>query len=1135
MIQLCASATIVGLSSTGLALGRPDSQQPTPSFESNFAPAVERPLPPRPHTSVATQRPPLLLAASPLDDAFETRPNNGPAPMRRPRGLTLDSDSPRLRAAQEAGKRLSALEQDASGGGGGVVDGREISARARPSWVKRLSIVSLSQSSTRSTASPVSPSYSNGSMAFSMDGSSAPMIAGSAPVAPLPPNKLVKRSTSVRTPAGPEIRPSSSSRPTLRRPATSHQRSRTLGSRPAFTDVPPGRTDSVAATCPHRPDPEIRWKQFFSAKGTVAKRRGLSGDPKVITRIVPSEEYHPTLVLANTVTAPTLEMDDTASQAGDSDDARSRPQTPAFVELPPLSPTSISETPAEALASPETGQGADRARRPFSFSGFLGNVPLSRKPHRRRRLSADGFVRASSRLSTATTASTREGSGAMTYDEVDAMPSGAVDSLREVHSSYSSHTGDIADVSFESSRPSSSPAFESRTVSLSNTSNHIPSRVPSQHGYNPPAARPVSHRPASPSSVPIRHSRYSITPSEQASTLVGSDSEARIWSGEESDTDLQSDTVFDSMRTRGTRASSGARGPTIETIFDESPRPLKPKISPLKDLLPKGTFPELDKHSTIQEEESNFSTPVRSVVPDRGTGNGGSPTPAPRSASRFSPDIPSSPPKPVSLGVLEWDNSADDADDGQWSFDEDDSDLWELSSEKTPNTYHATKLSIRRSHPVLTGFDSRPVSTFTAPRPSTDTFERDARSSIFDWSESAVADWSVGNRTPPRPKTVHGKKDAHGRGSRSVGRRVPSGLHARSQSVPVVPDMTGKRDARITNKFGTWGVGSKGVTEDWNDDFDFGDGDDGLGPTGNEKVESPSSMFVPKSIREQQSNVLANIGLLREWGLLIEELKDLRARAATLNILEGPYKNMWQQVEGMIELADQEVDDEPIVPQLSAPSSPGFDADAFDEPRTATPASGRARGRSLLQAAKDSMSHCASPAISVGTKGRRKSILIPTDDIFSCPSPTPKTPQDTPQVMPTTRPRKNSEVVALSVIEALQQRRNADPLSPNSDTPAKKVPFDTGTLKHIVPYVNGLMHQAKSALRETEHLYSSPAHTPTGGNSPLRRFLAADPSDESPSRRSRPRSRMALSDKTFDAKDSELVAKTQQMKLMTVM
>ena len=41
----------------------------------------------------------------------------------------------------------------------------------------------------------------------------------------------------------------------------------------------------------------------------------------------------------------------------------------------------------------------------------------------------------------------------------------------------------------------------------------------------------------------------------------------------------------------------------------------------------------------------------------------------------------------------------------------------------------------------------------------------------------------------------------------------------------MVPDADGKRQSIVTNKFGTWGVGSKGVTEDWDDDFDFNDSD----------------------------------------------------------------------------------------------------------------------------------------------------------------------------------------------------------------------------------------------------------------------------------------------------------------------
>ena len=75
----------------------------------------------------------------------------------------------------------------------------------------------------------------------------------------------------------------------------------------------------------------------------------------------------------------------------------------------------------------------------------------------------------------------------------------------------------------------------------------------------------------------------------------------------------------------------------------------------------------------------------------------------------------------------------------------------------------------------------------------------------------------------------------------------------------------------------------------------------------------------------------------------------------------------------------------------------------------------------------------------------------------------------------TTRPRKDSEAVARSVIEALQTKRVvSDPMALKVAPPVKKVPFDTATLRHIVPYVNGLKRKVKDALRETEGLYSSP-------------------------------------------------------------
>lgn len=109
------------------------------------------------------------------------------------------------------------------------------------------------------------------------------------------------------------------------------------------------------------------------------------------------------------------------------------------------------------------------------------------------------------------------------------------------------------------------------------------------------AAPPTNHTPPSPSVLAqagVRASRDSMAPSEQASTLVGSsDNEVRaVGSADEVADDLRSETLYDSQRTGANRSvSGGARGPRIETIFDESP-PAKVKVTALRDLLPSGTF-----------------------------------------------------------------------------------------------------------------------------------------------------------------------------------------------------------------------------------------------------------------------------------------------------------------------------------------------------------------------------------------------------------------------------------------------------------------------------------------------------------------------------------------------------------------
>lgn len=54
--------------------------------------------------------------------------------------------------------------------------------------------------------------------------------------------------------------------------------------------------------------------------------------------------------------------------------------------------------------------------------------------------------------------------------------------------------------------------------------------------------------------------------------------------------------------------------------------------------------------------------------------------------------------------------------------------------------------------------------------------------------------------------------------------------------------------------------------------------------------------------------------------------------------------------------------------------------------------------------------------------------------------------------------------------------------TPTADAPptpsSKKVPFDTATLRRIVPYVSTLTRQVKDTIRDAEGLYYSPTTSP---------------------------------------------------------
>ncbi|KAI5304685.1 hypothetical protein KEM56_006122 [Ascosphaera pollenicola] len=207
----------------------------------------------------------------------------------------------------------------------------------------------------------------------------------------------------------------------------------------------------------------------------------------------------------------------------------------------------------------------------------------------------------------------------------------------------------------------------------------------------------------------------------------------------------------------------------------------------------------------------------------------------------------------------------------------------------------------------------------------------ETRSSVFDWSEQqhdVSTERDRENGQTIRPKTVHGKQLLlnEPRGSRESLRRNPSSVHLRSKSVPTARNslVTGPSDQSMM-KFATWGLGTKGVSEDWDGDFDFEDDDfeciddDGDLIDADDKIRSPgATMRVPKSIMETQASVHGQFGQVQELTLLVEELKRLIARGNMLDLCEGPSSDLWKEAKAIIHLADFEGEDESIKKEEAA-------------------------------------------------------------------------------------------------------------------------------------------------------------------------------------------------------------------------
>ncbi|KAJ5907953.1 hypothetical protein N7495_000635 [Penicillium taxi] len=311
---------------------------------------------------------------------------------------------------------------------------------------------------------------------------------------------------------------------------------------------------------------------------------------------------------------------------------------------------------------------------------------------------------------------------------------------------------------------------------------------------------------------------------------------------------------------------------------------------------------------------------------------------------------------------------------------------------------------------------------------------------IFDWSEHSHsrADRDLSD-SETRPRTVHGKQNAVNRDSRAACRKVSSTIHLRSQSVPVANDFPVSSERQTPGKFATWKLGMKGVSEDWDSDFDFEDDSEentavqtanGIGPD-----VVPHSMSVPQAILARQASLRGQFGQVQELTLLVEELKRLRHQASVLDILGGPSGELWKEAEGIVNLAtidDEEERRSPLGSQLSPPS--------------------------LVQS-KDSSE---SPEQRRGGQG------------FSSPlRPMSNTPK--PQSV-------------LDILQPGQRPKSAVFTGFTPSQPPQKLPFDTSSLRDLVVRAGVVTRALKEVIRKAEGVDPS-SHDAFPSDPPFRRIF----------------------------------------------
>lgn len=879
------------------------------------------------------------------------------------------------------------------------------------------------------------------SIAFS-HGSSAPILGpffGGAP--PLAPNKLVKRSSSTQQEDLVEVARRRSHRPTLRRPATSHQRSATLHQ----IIVPP--------------EFELTTSRKYSFEQSAA-RETLGGTEKVAEGSSYPRKRSWTLFFTPHESEPS--QSSTPSRAGSlsgghrtSGLKRIRPDRGVSRGVHLVQPRMVSNSPTYSVGPLETNV-QDRQRP--SSRAVLENTE-------RTDTSAENISSRKARKSISMTFSSAGNWVARTSGSIRRPKRGTAESRgttkRHVSAPLLTTDNDAevtADTEFGKQgplrRPGTGRSPGPQSSRQRNVSSPLPPITTMSSTHPEDMLRPSTNAGARPtypsgsSSSSAAMSQRRVSPFDRMAPVDGFESI------DDDDTDFKSDTMFDSIRTAGSSRIRAVDTP-LDSMYDESPPSTagnsKTKRLSIQEIMGKAW----DEDDLIPEEDENTQTPVRT-----------------NNRARFSID---SYRDRASLSPKEHGRfSLDDDCDDDWARD-DDGPFNSLSPPSKGGSLNSRTINpnVRLALANISGNGALDAGL-------NDTISERPLSNLFDWAEPSGHDKQDQDGHSPRPRTAYAKQETDSRGGRSVSRKGPTPTHVRSQSVPVVHD--GADESKPTgSKYGTWGISSKTVSEDWDEDFEFG------ASSTNDGGHSHEDLFaVPESIRATQPSVKAHSGQIREFSLLVNDLKRLCRHGRDLGLLDGSYRALWKEAEGVITLAspDEESDNGDAHSEFSV------DLAAFDVEERSISDAIDAESLDKLDAAIGSHPAMSKTAVvRERSSPRRRSVFSPDDDIFgfngsaadlsSQPAKTsrPRTPE--------TGSRKTSDVngVVRHVMEAMQHR-SLPSVSTTNGKKSDRVHFDTNSLKALVKRAGDLRDLLSEVIRKVDPLTQSPVRTPRHDRQP---------------------------------------------------